>query len=293
MKDRQRVLVVGSDGLIGQALLRHFSDRHRDVCGTTRRADRVSIDTMLLDLDQDLTAWRPPPDCSVAYLCAAVTNQEKCRLNPGATRQLNVTKTVELARILVDAGIFVVFLSTNLVFDGQAPMSQPGAAPNPRTEYGRQKVLAEQSLLEMGEKVAVVRLSKVFHGNMTLLKKWAAALRQAETISPLGDLVCSPIPLDFVVNVLDRVGGKGTPGVFQVSGECDVAYSEIALRLARRLEADERLVQPASSQQLGLHLEQSPAHTTMDVSRLVQQLGLTPPTVQVALDSAFANVLRA
>lgn len=289
----RRFLVVGSDGLIGQALFRHLSERHQRVIGTTRRRNRVSSNQTLLDLDQDIISWEPPEDCSTGFLCAAATSQEHCRRHSDVTRQLNVTKTAALARILVDAGMFVVFLSTNLVFDGRDAVPNPGDPTNPQTEYGRQKTLAERALLEMGEKVAIVRLSKIFHPEMPLIKKWAVALEQSETIYPLSDLVCSPIPLDFTVNALYRIGAEEEAGIFQVSGERDVSYAEIALRLARRLEADEKLVQPSTSRQLGLRLEHLPAHTTMNVSRVTRQLGLTFPTVEATLDSVFGNILRA
>ncbi len=239
-----RVLVIGGDGLIGHALTRRLAGQRQEVLATTRRPDHVSPARLLLDLSCDAPNWRPPPDCSVAFLCAAITSQEQCLRDPAGTEQVNVTRTLELARCLFEAGIFVVFLSTNLVFDGANPMSKISDAPSPQTEYGRQKALAEQSLLALGSRVAVVRLTKVFHGGMPLLQKWAKALRQGETIFPLNDLRCSPVSLDFVLHALDRIGGKFASGIFQVSGERDVAYAEIAADLARRLNVDERLVQP-------------------------------------------------
>jgi dTDP-4-dehydrorhamnose reductase len=284
-----RFLVVGGDGLIGRALMRHLSGRQQEVLATTRRLDHVSPARPLLDLATDVTNWRPPSNCSVAFFCAAVTSQEKCRADPAGTKQVNVVRTSELARRLFDAGVFVVFLSTNLVFDGANPMAKTSDAPNPRTEYGRQKALAEQALLATGGQVAVVRLTKVFHGGMPLLQKWSDALRKGETIFPLNDLLCSPVSLDFVLHALNRIGGAFAPGVFQVSGERDVAYAEIATHLARRLNVDERLVQPRSAQQLDLRLDHLPAHTTMDVSRLREELDLTPPGVWTTIDSVLAS----
>jgi len=284
-----RFLVIGGDGLIGRALMRHLSGRGQEVLATTRRPDHVSPARPLLDLSCDASNWRPPPNCSVAFLCAAITSQEECLRDPAGTEQVNVTRTLELARCLFEAGIFVVFLSTNLVFDGANPMSKTSDAPRPQTEYGRQKALTEQSLLALGGRVAVVRLTKVFHGGMPLLQKWAKALRQGEIIFPLNDLRCSPISMDFVLRAFDRICDAFAPGIFQVSGERDVAYAEIAMHLARRLNVDERLVQPRSSQQLNLRLDYLPAHTTMDVSRLREELDLTPPDVWTTIDSVLAS----
>ncbi len=289
MNAGKRLLVIGADGLIGRALVRSLSENHGEVMGTTRRSDQVSPASVLLDLTTDVTAWEPPPNCSAAFLCAAITSQEKCRADPAATARVNVIQTAELAKSLVAAGVFVVFLSSNLVFDGLVPTPKPDRAPLPRTEYGRQKADAEQRLLALGEGVAVVRLSKVFHPAMPLLQKWAEALRNGETIFPLADLVCSPIPLDFTLRALEKTGRERKPGIWQISGERDVSYAEIASLLAQRLNVDPSLVHPQSSIEQGLQLEHLPMHTTMDVSRVVDELDLTPPSVRATIDSVLEN----
>jgi dTDP-4-dehydrorhamnose reductase len=290
MNAEKRLLVIGGDGLIGRALVRSLSENHREVLGTTRRLDRVSPVSVLLDLARDVKAWAPPPNCSAAFLCAAITSQEKCRADPAATARVNVIRTAELAKSLVAAGVFVVFLSSNLVFDGLRPTPKVGDVPLPRTEYGRQKAEAEQRLLALGGQIAVVRLSKVLHPAMPLLREWAVALRNGETIFPLSDLVCSPIPLDFALRALAKAGRGRKPGIWQISGERDVSYAEIALLLAQRLNVDPSLVHPQTSKERRLHLEHLPLHTTMDVSRLENELDLTPPSVRATIDSVLENI---
>src|SRR5258708_22020699 len=137
-----RFLVIGGDGLIGHALMRHLSGRGQEVLATTRRPDHVSPARPLLDLSCDASNWRPPPNCSVAFLCAAITSQEECLRDPAGTEQVNVTRTLQLARCLFEAGIFFGFFFPHPVFYCAHPLSKTSDAPRPHNEAGRQKSMA-------------------------------------------------------------------------------------------------------------------------------------------------------
>ena len=81
------------------------------------------------------------------FLLAAATGYERCEKDPVATRLVNVDQTVELAGRLMQRGAFAVFPSSSAVF-GNTGAEAPGegAATQPATEYGRQKVAAERAL---------------------------------------------------------------------------------------------------------------------------------------------------
>ncbi len=55
-------------------------------------------------------------------------------------------KTSLLIKRLVAVGIFVVFISSNAVFDGTIPFVRADQPVNPKTAYGRQKAAAEEAL---------------------------------------------------------------------------------------------------------------------------------------------------
>jgi hypothetical protein len=61
----------------------------------------------------------------------------------------------------------------------------------------------------------------------------------------------------------------------------------VALHIARGIGADESLVRPQDSSEAGLPAAFAPRHTTLDTSRLGQELGLVPPDVWSAVDSSL------
>ena len=282
INNKDAVLIVGSDGTIGRSLVRALQTAGNTVLQTTRHRDLMNEQRIFLDLSEDSSKWTlPSVPISTAIICAAVTSQEKCRLEPDYSRRVNVEGTIALSRRFVDSGIFVIFLSTNLVFDGKKPFAKANDPVNPQSEYGRQKAEAEVQLLKLGDMVSVVRISKVMSPDMPLFQGWIRDLKAGKEIHPFSDMVMSPIPLSFAVNVLLKVTETQIPGIIQVSAEKDISYAEAALNFAQKLGLDEKLIKPASYRDSDI--EFAPMHTTLDVSRLKSEFGLIPPDIYTTL----------
>ena len=278
-------LVIGADGLMGRALVNYLTHIGKTVLETTRRLDTISERRVFLDLTKDVSDWHPPCQVSVAYLCAAVTLLERCRKEPAQSAMVNVHNTIALAKTLVASGTFVVFPSTNLVYDGSIPFRKADDPVCPLTEYGWQKSEAEKLLLALGDLISVVRFTKVIGPNMPLFKGWIQTLRNNEVIHPFSDMVMAPVPLPFAVDVFRRVAEARLPGIVQVSGERDVTYKQVAYHIAPCISARLDLVQPLRSEEAGLQFEAIPTYTTLDMTRLHTEFGIEPPDVWLAIDS--------
>lgn len=287
MKQKGVSLVVGADGLIGQALADYLVRAGKSVVETTRRPDTISERRVFLDLTEDVSDWRPPCQVSVAYLCAAISSLERCRAEPVLTATVNVHNTVALAKVLVASGTFTIFPSSNLVYDGSIPFRKADAPVSPVTVYGRQKAETERQLLALGNLVSIVRITKVIGPNMPLVKEWIQALQNNKPIHPFSDMVVAPVSLPFVVDVLHRIAEVHLSGIVQVSGDKDVTYEQLGHHIAHRIGTNPDLVQPIRLKEAGLQLEAIPWYTTLDTTRLRTELGIEPPDVWSTIDSVF------
>ena len=162
------VFIVGARGLIGSSLVGKAMEDKARWTGTTSKVEAATGNVRHLDLmnDRDIEGLSIRP--AITYLCAAETNIRKCEDHPVETRKLNVEQTVKVARHLHEAGSDVVYLSSNLVFEGNRPFMPAEAECGPVTEYGRQKAEVERILLGELERVAVVRLTKVVNNRFPL-----------------------------------------------------------------------------------------------------------------------------
>ncbi len=276
-------LIIGADGLIGGALSQGFSRQGHPHLMTSLRPVGGQIK---LDLGGSFETWElPHAQIDTAFLCAAQTSLKSCEEDPERSALINVTNTVKLAARLLDAGAFVIFLSSNLVFDGLKPFYAEDDVPNPKLEYGRQKARAERALLELSGNVAVVRLSKVVHPGMALFRSWADSLRNGGVIHPYSDLMMSPISLDFTVEAIEKIALKRAGGITHLSSDRELSYEDCARMLAKEMDACETLIQPV----------QAPAgragFSTLNMGRAVRELGIAVPSAIETLNTLFKNML--
>lgn len=281
MVEAGSVLVIGADGAIGAAVAARLEAAGRIVIRAGRRG---TPGTLFLDLAAKPGSWRLPDRVSAAVLCAAVTSTEACRSRPDEARRVNAEVPVELGGRISAAGGRVVFLSSNMVFDGSVPRT-PAAAPRcPRTAYGRMKAEAEAGLLALGRGTTVVRLTKVVARTLPVIEGWRAALGRGATVRPFSDLTIAPVTLDLAAAVVAAAALEPLGQILQVSARADVAYADVACRLAARWGCAADLVRPMTVAESGIRLEHVPAHTTLDASAVRDRLGLDPPDPWAALD---------
>lgn len=282
-------LVVGGTGTLGRALGADLARRGVRVIATTR-GGRGSDH---LDLARDADTWPVPAGPGIAYLLAAVTSTEACRRHPQDTRRVNVTATVRLASRLVEAGLRVVFPSTNMVFDGSVHRPAPDRPPTPRTEYGRQKAEAEAAILALGPAACVVRFSKILTPMTPLITSWRRALLGGEVIAPFADMPLAPVSLARAVQVLARLREQTVPGILHVSASDDLSWADVARRFALRLGVDPGLVRPIRTADAGFHPEHLPRHATLDTTATEAILHLPRLDPLEAVDALVDGVATA
>jgi dTDP-4-dehydrorhamnose reductase len=281
-------LVVGGDSVIGAALARRMRQDGIRVQSTTRRA-LGAADGLHLDLATSPESWPDLSGFDAAILCAGITRQEECRRDPNGTRHVNVNAMHELSRRLAKAGTFLVYPSTNLVFDGSQPFVKVDAPPSPRVEYGRQKADVEAGLKRMADFVAIARLTKVMHPDWMLLRRWRDSLRAGTEITAFQDYFCAPIALKAVVDLLMRIAIERRAGIWQASGPADISYANLALMLADHLGAPRGLVRSANAVAVASEEEQG-QHTTLDSTRTQAELGFQVKAPEQILAACIESV---
>jgi dTDP-4-dehydrorhamnose reductase len=283
----RRILIVGGDSEIATAAAAHLRASGYVVAATTRRPERVAADRPFLDLSRPVGDWPTPDGISAVCFCAAIARLNDCANNPEASALINVTRTIRLADKLLARLIPVLFLSTDKVFDGTRAQVPAATPPCPVSEYGRQKAAAEAALgerMRAGASVTVLRLAKIVSPGMELLRQWIVSLASGRSIRAFDDMMMAPTPVAVAAAAIERLLAEPTPGIFQLSGPRDVAYSDVALRLAHGLGADPALVDPVSAYSAGLPPGSTARHTTLDSTALRERFGIAVPDAWAVID---------
>ena len=134
---------------------------------------------------------------------------------------------------------------------GDRPFVSADGQRDSKSELGRQKSEAEETLLSMSSKTRVIRFAKVLMPSNSLIESWITSLRRGKQIEAVTDIAVSPISLNSASQaVLEVIHGE-YPRITQLSATDEVSYFEIALKVAKFLEQDKSLVVPRTAKQLG------------------------------------------
>jgi cupin fold WbuC family metalloprotein len=121
--------------------------------------------------------------------------------------------------------------------------------------------------------------------NSPLIERWIQSLLKGDPIRPFGDMTVAPVPVTTAIAAIARLLDAELPGVFQLTGPRDIAYSEVGSYLARELGANPNLVVETSAYSAGMPKGATPRHTTLDSSAMRDKFGIAVPDVFDVLSS--------
>ncbi len=212
---------------------------------------------------------------------------DQCRQDPLRSLEINVEGVCGLVRKLLVKGVFVVYLSTNQIFDGEEAQQKEDRPYAPLTEYGRQKVEAEMRIRTLKRDWAIVRLTKVISPSEPLFKNWREALLRGEVIHPFSDLKLAPVPLISIVSILELVADRKSLGILHVSSDDELSYAEAAFLAAAELKVPVNLVTPINASRSGRYPEVVPKHASLDTRRLKSDFNIHIPSAEWTVRQFF------
>jgi len=150
-----KIVVIGSGGRLGAALLREYRDKY-DVAGF----NHAQLDLSNLDgVRERLCAT----NFDVLINAAAFTNVDLCETERDRAFLINAEAPGVLAKICSDKNAKLIHFSTDYVFDGEegAPYTEEDEA-NPISVYGASKLAGEENVLAADGRHLIMRVSWVF-----------------------------------------------------------------------------------------------------------------------------------
>jgi len=224
------VWVTGAGGLIGNYLVRAAAQHAPSANVVPLTRDRLDLS----DFSTVRSAFRKQPPQLVIH-CAALSQSPQCEANPALARKLNVEVTTLLAELAAD--IPLIFLSTDLVFDGQLGDYDETAPVNPLSVYAQTKVAAEQVLLaNPGHTVIRTSLNGGTSpaGNRGFNEQLRRAWQAGNSVRQFTDEFRSPIPAEITARAIWELVGRGSTGLYHVAGRERLSRWQIGQLLAAR-----------------------------------------------------------
>ena len=148
MASARKVLITGASGLLGRELMRRFRQEKWQNLGlafTRARESLLRVDLRdRAEVEKVLVDFRP----TVVVHAAAERRPDEVERHPEAALALNVSATETLAELCSKHGIFLIYMSSDYVFDGRNPPYSPDSPTNPPNTYGQSKKDGETAVLK-------------------------------------------------------------------------------------------------------------------------------------------------
>jgi dTDP-4-dehydrorhamnose reductase len=287
---RPRVLLTGCHGRLGQHLLPVLVP-DCDVLG-------VGVEEASFVHDPAFRYQQMQDPATAAWLKLAAEFRPTAVLNAAAYTQVDLAEqereacwrsNVDLVRSLLAIcrvhGAWLGQVSTDYVFDGLKGPYAPTDPPLARGVYARSKLAAENVVRGSGIPAAIVRTIVLFGRGQSLKPdffEWAASeLRQGRPIRVVTDQVGNCCYAGDLARALRRALDLRAEGVFHAAAHGQQSRHDMALILARLLGADETLVRPILTGELG------------QAAPRPLRGGLDPRSTETALDLSFPRLEEA
>lgn len=234
---------------------------------------------------------RVEPDAVIH--AAALTNVDECETNKEKAYIVNFLGSLNIAKSCRMVGCYVIYVSTDYIFDGSKGLYKEKDTPNPLNYYGLTKLLGEVSTLATSEKNLVIRVSGLYGHSPSGKKNFGITalekLVKGERVKAFVDQYLSPTYVPHLSYTIAKLIKSRPQGVLHIAGERMSRY-EFALLLSRKLGADESLVIPISITSFTFKAKR-PLDSSLDTSKATS-LGLGLPSQEVAVEDFIKTYFR-
>lgn len=285
-----KLLVTGGSGLLGGNLAFIAATTH-EVHATYHRHPVAIPGCRMhpLDLTDDRQIGRLvesiQPD--VVVHTAAMTNADACERRQDEVWRVNVEGAEHLARACRKAGSKLIYINTDLIFDGRQGRYTEEDEPHPILYYGWAKLEAERRLPGYDLNYCSLRCALMYGWNLRPDKlchaEWMLkALRAGQTVNLFTDQYRSPILVNNLCQAILEICRKDLRGIYHVGGPQRVSRYEFGRALARVYGFAEELLNPIPQDAAGLtaprprdcSLDTAKAQAVLDIPLLDVQAGL-------------------
>lgn len=289
-----RVLITGSNGLLGQKLVKLLANVSGiEFLATSTGENRItsvkgfnyaSLDiTNKTQVEQVFNKFKP----TVVINTAAMTNVDACEDKKVECWNLNVNAVQHLIDASKKHETHLIHLSTDFVFDGESGPYKEDDKPNPLSFYGESKYEAEKLLQQSSIKWSIVRTIIVYgvvedmsRSNIVL---WAKqALEKGNPLTIVDDQFRMPTLAEDLAYACWQIAEREATGIYHISGKDFMSVLELVNRVADFYSLDKTIITPIKSVSLN-QAAKRPPRTGFILDKAYKELEYSPCTFEEGL----------
>ena len=284
-----RLLVTGASGLLGTRICQLAAKQNYEVYSA--HSEHIPQFGIPIKLDiTDGTALKQlfdktKPD--VIVHSAALTDVDKCEKEKDLAWKINVDSTSNIAQLCHKHDCFLVYVSTDYVFNGEKGNYKETEQTAPINYYGLTKLKGEEEIKKSTAEYCIARTS-VIYGSIPAAGKINFALwlieklRKKEETRTVIDQWTSPTLNTNLAEMILETVEKRVTGTFHLAGATRLSRYEFAQKIAETFNLDKNCLLPTSSKEMKW-LAKRPKDSSLNVDKAKQTLKNKPLQISDAL----------
>jgi dTDP-4-dehydrorhamnose reductase len=257
----KRILICGSNGLLGQRLaLMLSSQTDYEVLNTSQERSFV-FDDRLFDYTQlDITKKGDVKSLISSFHptailnAAAATNVDWCEAHREEAWKVNVVGVENLVEATRKVGARLVHISTDYVFDGSHGPYSEDDKPNPISYYGKSKLASENAIRIGGIPHTILRTIVLYGAGIGIKESfplWVVkSLKAGNHIRCVDDQISNPTHVTDLAFATVKGFELNRDGIYHVCGKDRASRYDFALRIADVFGLDAGLIKPVKTADL-------------------------------------------
>jgi dTDP-4-dehydrorhamnose reductase len=282
-----KFLVTGSAGLVGQQVVKYLS-KSNQVFSCYNESKPEYGDSVKMDLknyemiSSVLTEIKP----DVVIHLGAMTGVDLCEKEKTSASEINTKATEIIAKECSKLNSFLVYVSTDYVFDGNFGMYKEDDVANPLGFYGKSKLEGEKAVQNFSTNWCIARTSTPFglHPTKKSFPMWVIEnLQKQKQIDVLIDQFTSPTYIPNLSRMLIEISERRITGIIHAAGASKISRYQMASMVSDKLNLDGTLLKQISMNKMKW-VAQRPKDSSLDVSRASSILNEKPQKIDQSLN---------
>jgi dTDP-4-dehydrorhamnose reductase len=284
-----KILVTGASGLLGSKVAElAFSEGYEVYSAynqhTINYGSPVKMD--LTDLDSCRRVFENARPEAVVH-SAALTYVDLCEVEKEKAWRINVYGTELIARLCKEFNCFMVFISTDYVFNGEKGLYSEEDQPDPINYYGYTKLKAEEAVRSILNDYCIVRTSVIFGskpaaGKINFALWVLESLKQKRRINVVIDQINSPTLNTNLAEAMLEILDRKLMGLYHIAGATPISRYDFACLLAEEFKLEKELIQPTTSDKINW-VAKRPKNASLNVAKTQRSLKKKPLNIRDAI----------
>ncbi len=286
-----KLLITGGSGLLGSKVAENALARGDAVyCGYAHN-EPAKGSAVRFDLADErgirelLDRLRP----DVIVHSAALTDVDRCERERELAYRLNVEGTRAIAQACQDVGAFLVYISTDYVFDGVRGMYREDELTNPISYYGTSKLLGEQFCQGCIARTCVIYGSQPASGKTNFALWLIDRLRSGKQVSVVTDQFVTPTLNTNLTGMVLEAADRRLSGIYHMAGATRISRYDFALHVADIFDLNADLILPSRMADLPW-IAKRPMDSSLDTSKASKMLANKPLGLAESLQILRAEI---